>query len=338
MTNIRVFAQHLYSQNIQANLALLTLANFFHHYPDPTAELNGDVIMEFYFRALEFPYWQKNRKELSKEVRAQLESFLRHRKAGINLEKLVHAEELQVIEIESPREFQIVAENHFKSVEKTGECRKVIPLEQQSLMVHILEGGAVKIRQLLHLACLHRGQLKPFPGLVLHYNRRLELEPNHPQSLRLDAFSAAHFQQTSNRFKTEVLKGYNFRRHEQLETETLQKNPKLFYALKRLEKHFIDIHSDPFYKSLIHRLESSARQIQLNPHQDLEPALDAYEQGRLAVQEVFPDDKQLELLVKDLGHHLILAWQSNKSGKKDKAEEPWPKKIHPNKAPTAQEP
>ena len=325
VTNIRVFAQHLQSQNIQSNLALLSLANYFHNHADPTAELNNQVIDDFLFRALEFEYWQKNRKDLAKELRTQLESFLRHRKANVALDTLLGIDQLQIIAVENMNEFILAAENHFKSLEVKGEirqCKVINP--QQCLMVHAFENGAMRIRQLFPLLYLSRGEVKPIPGVILDYNPQFELAGNSLQSVRLDLFSIASFHKCTlnqNKFKVSAWQGYNFRRTEPVEFENMQKAPKIFNALKRLERHFRDMNSDPYYRSLGQNLKQSADLLQTDAVKYLEKALVCYEQGRLAVEEIFPDDKTLTSLVKELGHQLVIAWQSSQ---KEARTDQWP--------------
>ena len=182
------------------------------------------------------------------------------------------------------------------------------------------------------LTFLQNGQLIPLPGLSISYNHLLELQENTTHQIRTGPFSNTSFSYMGTLVNYCSLKGYIFRKSEAAESRLLEKVPHLLFPLKRLEKNFIDVHSDPFYLSLVKKLERAQEMLETNQKEYLELALGAYEQGRMLIEEVFKGDKLLELLVKDLGRQLITAWQLKQSNSAQSEKViPWQSPTPPEK-------
>ena len=288
---------------------------------------------EFYFRTMEFNYWRENQLKLVKEVRIQLDTFLRHRKVHLELDKILHPENLQIVQIDDESEFTRIAESFARCSSLEGEKRKLLVVEKNTLMLHMYAKGEVRAQQLTRLSYIRGGQLLPIPGPVLHYNANLELKTDIVQRVRIDPFRISSFRinQTTGKTSAVIMKGYTFQRQDRVEISHLGKIPLLFYAVKKLERHFIDCESDPFYKSLVQRLEKSCQLMREAPQQHLETATNCLKQARQPIVEVFTDDKRLNLLVQDLDSHLVKERRNkerNNSWQNLKSDEIPP--IHPN--------
>lgn len=312
MTSIRVFAQHLSSQNVQSNFALTALANYFHNFHSPKENLSSELINEFIFRSLEFSYWQENRSEMAQELLTQLESFSRHCRTDINFEEILPMNHMQVINIEEDAEFVKIAEESLKNIEKPGEQRKFKKFKDGYLVIHMYPDASIKVQHLTSFCYLRNGILNPLTDVSLHYDASLLLKTDVPQKIRTSAFSTTTFFYESSLIDYYSCKGYIFRQSEAAKQAFLERVPQVLHPLKCLEREFIETHSDPFYMALTRRIENMTQDFDAGLIKNIEPALESYEQARVLLEEVFTNDKLLELLVKELGRRLVTAWQQNK--------------------------
>ena len=299
------------------------MANYFHNFFEVGTPLTAKIINKFCHLALEFTYWQKNHNQLGQEVFKQVELFRRHFKVDFSIDELMDLRSLQVIDIESSTEFQKIAEAYFSENEQKKEQRTYKRVnEKDFIVIHFLPSGCIKVRYLKPLVYLQGSQLKPLLGRCISYEESLELSTQHINELQTAPFTTSFFKCHEEKVTVTTLKGYIFRPQPKVEEQPLDKTLQLLYPLKSLEKHFIDTQSDPFYISMTKRIERAIHLLKKDSQSYLEPSLDMYEQGRLVAEEVFPDDKLLELLVKELGRHLVAAWQAKKN---KNGELPWQK-------------
>jgi hypothetical protein len=76
----------------------------------------------------------------------------------------------------------------------------------------------------------------------------------------------------------------------------------LFLQLKKVEKHFINPQTDPFYQEIVGRLEK-AKRLMMNPTpENIVEADKALNRGRFALRVIFPNDRLLTLLITHLEH------------------------------------
>ena len=98
---------------------------------------------------------------------------------------------------------------------------------------------------------------------------------------------------------------YQFIRAKLTETQDL------FYSLKRLEKHFINAQSDPFYQEVVAHLEKAHKNL-AHPNPDTIMAADkALTKGRLVLRNVFPNDRLLQILVTHLEYGITQTRANN---------------------------
>jgi hypothetical protein len=312
MNSARIFAQHLYSQNPQDSVGLLTLYNYFKNVCDPEAELSAKLFNDFYRKTLSFQHWRKNRQTLGHTVRGAIDSFFRKHKP-FETQSILHADQMQVIEVEDINEFVLLTERRLEAQKQSEERIRIkFDAKRNLVAIHLFADGTLRIRQFSPLGYIYNGELLPlFPGMDLYYAANLELAPDRIQHLKIDSFTSLHFTQTATRFTGTTVRGYTLNRLEAMEIDTFKRIPKLFLPLKRIERYFIDPQSDPFYVRLTEDLEKAVQLLNNNHLHAIHYACSVFERGRLAVEEVFPDDKLLTLLVKDLGNTLVIKTQTS---------------------------
>jgi hypothetical protein len=91
-----------------------------------------------------------------------------------------------------------------------------------------------------------------------------------------------------------------------LTNTSLLREAHLFYPLKRLEQFFVDRKSDPVYIEMSASLDK-ATELLLNQHPDgRKYASIVLDRSRLAIEQIFPDDKTLRVQVQNLERALTL--------------------------------
>ena len=83
-------------------------------------------------------------------------------------------------------------------------------------------------------------------------------------------------------------------------TGLLDYNCPIFYNLKSLERHYIDLGSDPFYKEICRNLKKSINLLKVGSIGAPSFAQKALKAGNLATKYVFRDDKYIDSLLIEL--------------------------------------
>lgn len=249
-------------------------------------------------------------------VKSALDSFaFSHR--SFDTSTIVHADQIQVIEIEDLSEMVRLTLNYLEKQKQPEEKIRIqFDAKRQLIAIHLFADGKLRIRQFNSLAYISNGELLPLlAGQDLYYDANLELTKDRIQNLKIDNFTNLRFKQRSSQFTGTMVRGYTFNRLESFEIDSFKRVPKIYLPLKRIERYFIDPKSDPFYTRLCEDLEKAVQLLNNNHLQSIRYACSVFERGRLAIEEIFPDDKMLTLLVKDLGNTLVIKTQTSSQEK-----------------------
>ena len=224
-------------------------------------EFRPEMIDSFYDRALSTPYWQANKVDLSEILRSDLAAISSRHDLGLNLDQIVHADELQLVQLEHVHDLVSLLARDVSKVEMNGEKMKIFSLKQDKtgrpqdvLSIRLQKTGRLiaEIRQ--NLALIVDGSLQLLrPHSRLTYGPELEFEPNTDQFLMTSLLRVARFQ-TSGRqgltLKGSFIQGASFHRAETFE-RTLEGVPELFQAVKNVERFFVNPITDPYYHQMV---------------------------------------------------------------------------------------
>jgi hypothetical protein len=100
------------------------------------------------------------------------------------------------------------------------------------------------------------------------------------------------------------MRGYTFQKFETLYENPLSRFPKLFYAIKHIEQFFVRRESDPIYMELTALLEQASELIKEGHPEGIKLGAAALKRAELALENIFTDDKVLNLLIRDLKNTL----------------------------------
>jgi hypothetical protein len=325
MLKIEDLIKHLSENNLAANPARQTFLNFLSHLTDHDEAISSEHLETFFCTCLDYAHWQQNRKQLTEEIRDLLGN-------RIDFSDLKWPDETQIIELESTADLTDALQIYLNLHYKKGEKYRLILEPDKKVMAVILNADhSITIRSFDRKMVIRHGQLEPLKkDFCLHYTADLELDPARIQKLELAPFVTAQFRAGTEALKGSLIRGYLCQKFFELEGENIASYPKLFYAIKRVEKHFIHRQTDPFYQQTISNLEKTIQSVRLGDPEAIESSMDVLAQAQNALDYVFADDKLLGLLIRDLQHTLSL-----RRGRADsrvvrtpqKVEESWNQKL-----------
>ena len=302
--------------------AVMTFQNYLKNSFRPEEDFTVDSLQSFLNLTLEYPHWQQN----SREMTTSLQSVLNLREFA----NVKWPQELQIFEIQSAAD-QVETALHFlkRTHKNTDQVRVLFDSHQNRTVGLVLaDNETLSIRTFGNKFVIRGGFLEPLrTDLTLKYDSNLELLQRVPQMIEVAPYTSARFVVDDALVFGSLIRGYIFQKSMEFKGQSLEKYPKLFFALKRVEQFFVRRESDPYYKEMIQNLESSILNIKMVASVNHQMALDALARAQSAFENVFVDDKLLPLLIRDL--QILLEGKSLKAADLERAEnhKSWPKPL-----------
>jgi len=260
--------------------------------------LDSDSINKFFFDALRYPHWQQNSLILTKEIKSLLEELNSKKPFSLNWDDLIWPEKIQVFDLKHLEQINDVLQAYYNDL-KISEYKIVNDTKFGFHYCIVLQPNReMVIHQHDSLFWLQHGKLEPLKKNSLYYADDLELDPSRLQNLEIAPFTTAQWTQN---FQGSVYKGYMF---EKVQTLRSRVPLRLFHSIKRIEQFFLSRKSDPFYEKTIRDIEKSIQLIKIKDPQAQFYASQVLAEAQNAFECVFVDDKILELLIRDLSHHV----------------------------------
>ncbi|NJL26067.1 MAG: hypothetical protein HC902_13475 [Calothrix sp. SM1_5_4] len=138
------------------------------------------------------------------------------------------------------------------------------------------------------------------PTTQLYYTSELELMPHVRQILEGSLMTTHCFNVDMEGVHGLITRGHTFQKFETFIRAKLTETQDLFLSLKKLERHFINPQSDPYYQDLVSKLERANRLLSHPTTESLMEAERALNRGRSSLKTIFPNDRLLSLLVTHL--------------------------------------
>jgi len=307
MTPVSQFAQYLLKQDPQRNQARLTLYNFLKHVMEPNLPFSPAVIQAFYARVMQFDHWQSDAENMSEIVRHDLQGFLNQYALEKEFEPwqhLRHPDTLQIVQLKVLGDLQELVETEHAARQKSGDQIKWVRISENQILVLILSPtGSLEAKVYSNMALVWGSRLRLVaPVTQLYYSSDLELMPHVRQVLEGSLLTTHCFHVDNEGVHGLITRGYTFQKFETFIRAKLSETQDLFASLKKLERHFINPQSDPYYQELITRLERANRLLNVQSHDGLAEAERALNRGRMCLKNVFPNDRLLTLLVTHLDY------------------------------------
>ncbi|MGE0525797.1 MAG: hypothetical protein AB7G93_17795 [Bdellovibrionales bacterium] len=307
MTSVSQFAQYLLKLDPQRNTARLTLFNFVKHVLDSAVPFTPAVIQNFYARVLQFEHWQSETESLANTVRTDLHAFVRqhlNEEEGEVWQNLRHSDSLQIVHLKLFEDLEELIQSAHVARQKSGHQIKCVRLSETQVMALILApGGGLEVKIYPNMALVWGAALKlAAPITHLHYSADLELLPDIRQVLEGSLLTTHCFHVDMEGVHGLITRGHTFQKFETFIRAKLSETQDLFYSLKKLERHFINPQSDPFYQDLVGRLERANRLLNHPSLDNLAEVERTLNRGRLCLKNIFPNDRLLGLLITHLDY------------------------------------
>jgi hypothetical protein len=224
----------------------------------------------------------------------------------IDLSDVKWPQDTQLVELEHLSDLTDSVQVYLNSIYKKNERYRLLLDQNKKILAVVLhEDHSVSVRSFDRKMILRHGQLEPLrKDLTLTYLPTLDLAPNQLQKIEVSPFVTAQFQSTEEGFRGCLVRGYVFQKFIDLRGENLTVHPKLFYAVKRLEQHFIDRRTDPFYRETVIALEKTIELVTKHDPEATANATDILARAQNALEYVFAGDRMLGLLIRDLQNTL----------------------------------
>jgi hypothetical protein len=275
---------------------------------DPQLPFSPAVLQTFYARVLQFDHWQNESQALSDTIRADLETFLKNQARAEEADAwkdIRHPDTLQVVSLKLFQDLEDLVFFEHVARQKSGDEVRTLKISEQQILALIMNpAGSLEVKVYPNLALVWGARLKPVaPVSHLHYGPDLELLPDVRQILEGSLMTTHAFAVDYNGVHGLVTRGHTFQKFETFIRARLPETQDLFSSLKKLERHFINPQTDPYYQELVTKLERANRILSGNPSPDgLAEAERALNRGRMSLKSIFPNDRLLTLLVTHLDY------------------------------------
>ncbi len=307
MTPVSQFAQYLLKQDPQRNQARLTLYNFLKHILEPNLPFSPAVIQAFYARVLQFDHWQNNAQDLSETVRADITGFLKVHALENELEPwlhLRHPDTIQIVQLKVFKDLEDLVEFEHGPRQKSGDIVRTVKISDAQILVLVLSPtGSLEVKVYPNMAIVWGARLRLVaPVTQLHYSSDMELMPHVRHVLEGSLLTTHCFHVDSEGVHGLITRGATFQKFETFIRAKLSDTQDLFSSLKKIERHFINPQTDPYYQEMVSKLERANRLVGLSSPDSLAEAERALNRGRVCLKNVFPNDRLLTLLVTHLDY------------------------------------
>ena len=299
------FGKFLYDLRPQSNPALLALYNYIRIYSDLSAPFTPEIVLNFYIKSLSFEYWQKNAIELSQFVNNALFRFLGtdiNAKAWASLKK---PEDFQIIKIQNTKDQLEVIKQYLYRTNPKVQSQIFQDKNETAHAVLVLPNGNIQVQTFDNQAFINKGEIVPLiQDRKLIYNKNLELMPETLQQIQISAFVTANFTLKDNMIIGDYIRGYTLQSFQRIELHGFHQDSNILYALKKIERFFVDRSTEPLYVELIQVLEQTLEFLKKGMNGSHELGKKAYIRGQNALENIFVDDKMLAVLLNEIQSYL----------------------------------
>ncbi|MCS6838821.1 MAG: hypothetical protein NZ480_08240 [Bdellovibrionaceae bacterium] len=284
--------------------AVTAFRNYIHAFHFPEEGWSPKMVLDFFWECLIYPHWQQNRKTLVSELRQCLVQVQQAGRCDLELEHINWDWDKQLIELQSSKDAQEVI---LRFLQKKLS-------DQQQYKIRLIPEAEHIYGIILHLATQHlevrvydkrftveSGELIPLRDCYrVLFDAQLNLMEGYTFFLELGPFVRTRFRVVKGLCDFYATRGYLFKKFQVIAQEPLEMIPRLYYRLKKIESLFLKKETNPLYVTTIHSLERLLRQIKLQEPLNAKETLDLIVQAKNALEQVFPDDKLLHFLIKEV--------------------------------------
>ena len=257
------------------------------------------LLLDFVFLCLSLVYWRERQKDFFSRVKMFLEPLKELLDFDTNFCQRLY--NLQVCTIDSQNTLYEIVKRQAMGSLGSGEKLRILPDGKKCVISLILSSdGILSVRSYLPYGVIYDGQIWPLSdGTHLKYSPEMDLLTDHLHILNKSQNDFYFIRKTKDTFAITGVSGVTFAPNSFDQVKTLENHNQMYYHLKRLEQFFIDRSTDPYYRDLVHLLETQVQDLSRNS-QGVSESIKVYEKVWSIFDRVFRDDKLLSLLLRQL--------------------------------------
>lgn len=303
----------------QFNSPILAFTNFLNYLCDANEPITPALINRFYNRALLFSEWQQNFVNLHIAIQVTIKNFCDATSCTFSFSDVIDPSLIQIIPLNHKKVCERVLERFLESeLSSNDQFRLFEDRAGRSVAIIRLENRSVRAITFPNAGALIEGEVVPLcTEFGLAYNSKLEFEQAVAQNLEISSQTQARFRVNGSPelITGAIVRGSNFEPVKILKATTLVQEPELFYPVKHLEQFFVDRNSDAVYLELIESLNHAIDMVLRDEPEAVPFAQTVLERGRFAFEQIFPDDKPLQVQVQSLERALSVEnlWPNQKN-------------------------
>jgi len=300
MDTVLQLARHILRFQPEKDAARLCFYHFLIHHCEPTDKITPELFDRFNRFVLTFEHWRKNRHDLVQEVQYMLHHYAETYQVNLGFKSLVMPDRWQVVQIENNIDCLKILENHFSAL--PGKTRLIPAGQNGFVLVELAEEGGLTVTHLSNLMIINtHGDLEPLnPYMKIHYTADLSLQFQAVQYVEVSPNVIARFMILGPGMHGHLIRGYVFQNAQEFKGGAVNQYPQVYYAIKRLEQHYVDRKSDPMYQELSQILEKAIELVNMRHPEAISFAEAALERGELALENIFLGDNMIRLLTQTL--------------------------------------
>lgn len=304
MGSVTQITQYLFDKDPRGCLTRLCLYHYLKNALDTSCGFNKGLINEFIDDSLQFQHWQTNQANFIYQLSQLFDDFVGDQVVEHEAISFLPKTSRQVLSLQTETDFTQLIERKLLENE-IKDFSIVCHNSKQKLALSLLHSGGVKAEVFTPRAKIENGALELLePISRLYYNSSMDLDPEYNQKLSLNGLQTLFFRKIGDRYVGRTVHGHLFKIVSQLDTQHFSTYQDGFYAIKEIEKHFIEASSDPYYQELVEILEKAYHILHSGRGDAPQFAPKALAKGREALQTIYPKDKLLLLLVTNIEYLL----------------------------------
>lgn len=292
------FAKFILKFNPQNNAARLALYNYIKNFSVLDSDFQSKTIDQFCRKALQFEYWRKEIRELSREVQYFVKKFSEN--VGTEFSLIRPADRMQAVQILNKEDRTDILKNFLIS-HKLDKNTSIVHDADHTYLITVLAESGVQVAILDNWFLIRDGLMEPLHiDQFLYYDSHLEPALEMRQSIEVAPQTLAQFKVGVEDIEVSCIQGMTFKKIKAHRISKLHEDKYIYFAVKKVERHFIDRTTDPLYLDVISKLEEALYRVESQGLKAKDFAIQAMELGESFYSHAFPDDKMIPYLLEDL--------------------------------------
>ena len=258
MVKISQITQELLAFGLEKNTYRRVFYRFLKYFYPSRANFGRACVKNFYSTMARLNNWQVAQKSIDSYMQLELAQLAERYRLDFKAEDFLN---LQLCSLNNTHDVKQLIGTRLKMY-KNIQIYFLHSCSRQHIVMLRKPQYGFKIESYTNKAFVVNGGLQCLsPGTQLYYNAGSELMSKRRQFYWCPIMGWALFEQQSSSYRGVLVQGPHLRPHK-FSTTLQPPHSDLFYAIKNIEKHFIDPASDSFYQSVLKKINFAHQALQ----------------------------------------------------------------------------